>query len=182
MPRKRHNRTATAALKTSQAEPVPPPVEDLLIEQIRQAFAGVTLGAGIGLWQADAIDDYGDEGEQSEARKRDELYDWSRIPTADLGFSNLCFVDADGMRFLLPAYMVDFVQRRVARHHRSDAALYAVTSMTDYTRSQFTSLDARQRAAVAAFLRWYLRNEEASGGGDVEAITRALRDYWESTE
>jgi len=156
----------------------PPGSERLLIEQIRLAFAGVTLGAGIGLWQAEAIDDYDDEEEQAEAPTRDERHDWSRIPSKDLCFSNLCFVDAQGMRFLFPAYMVDYLQRTIAGEGRPDGAMYAVTDLDDFKRSQLTGIDANQRAAVVEFLRWYLSNEETNGGYDSEMITTALREYW----
>ncbi len=32
--------------------------KESVIQSVNNAFAGVTLGSGIGLWQAQAIDDY----------------------------------------------------------------------------------------------------------------------------
>ena len=69
---------------------------------IRAAFAGVTLGKGVGLWWGQVLDDY--EMPESIADYRanheqsEERLDWSRIPIADLNrcHSSLSFFDAEG--------------------------------------------------------------------------------------
>src|SRR5277367_3415374 len=81
---------------------------DDLIAEIQRVFRGVVVGDGIGLWQAQAIDDYEDEAEQEAARARDEKVDWAAIPGKSLLYcdSSLSFFDADGMRFHLPAFLL----------------------------------------------------------------------------
>ena len=78
-----------------------------LIHQIDIAFDGVTLGDGIGLWETDGIDDYCSETELKNLRERDEKHDWRRISPGDLNDCNAapCFLDAEGMRFLTPAFL-----------------------------------------------------------------------------
>ena len=75
---------------------------------VRAAFAGVTLGDGIGLRQANGLDDYADSQTLAALRRQDEKYDWQAISFEDLDhFScSLSFFDAEGMRFHLTAYLV----------------------------------------------------------------------------
>ena len=70
---------------------------------VREAFAGVTLGGGVGLSEAQALDDYAN----NEVRAGDEKNDWAAIPVEDLNrhSGSPAFLDAEGMRFHLPAYM-----------------------------------------------------------------------------
>ncbi|MBI1324200.1 hypothetical protein GC170_13590 [bacterium] len=74
---------------------------------IEEAFAGVSLGDGISLREADVIDDYGSESERAAARAQDEIHDWRNIPDEFIEkFPDvLCFMDDAGLRFHLPAYM-----------------------------------------------------------------------------
>ena len=82
--------------------------EQRVLDQIRDAFAGVTLGNGVGLREANGLDDYADSRTLAAYRSQDEKLDWSAISAADLDdcASSLGFFDADGMRFHLPAYLV----------------------------------------------------------------------------
>ena len=75
---------------------------------IEEAFAGVTLDDGIGLWQAQGIDDYESDEKCAEYRKGDEKKDWKSIPheTLDHCASSLSFFDAKGFRFHLPAFLI----------------------------------------------------------------------------
>ena len=75
---------------------------------IKEAFRGVTLGNGVGLWEGRALDDYDDERGIASARLRDQRSDWSAIPVEDLCEceSSLTFADQEGVRFLLPAFML----------------------------------------------------------------------------
>ena len=88
--------------------------EQRVLALIRDAFKpGVTLGSGVGLLQAQGIDDYASAATLAEYRERDEKDNWSAIPAADLdrNYSSLSFFDADGMRFHLPAYLVATLER-----------------------------------------------------------------------
>ncbi len=75
---------------------------------IRDSFAGVVLGEGLGLYEANAIDDYQTKESQAEFREKDEKLDWTKLTEQAVndGFSSLSFFDPAGMRFHLPAYMI----------------------------------------------------------------------------
>jgi hypothetical protein len=76
-------------------------MNDDLCRLIREAFAGVKLGGGVGLQQAQGFDDHEDEKTCARYRANDEKEDWSHIPAEELNRCNssLCFFDAEGMRF-----------------------------------------------------------------------------------
>lgn len=76
--------------------------------EIRAAFKGVTLGNGVGLSQARALDDHVDFATSLSYRENDEKDEWERIPTdvLDRYRGSLLFCDAEGIRFHLPAYLI----------------------------------------------------------------------------
>jgi hypothetical protein len=76
---------------------------------IEAAFAGVTLGKGIGLHEGQGLDDYEDAATCAAYRAKDEKEDWHRISAEALirCHSSLSFFDAEGMRFHLPAFLLD---------------------------------------------------------------------------
>jgi hypothetical protein len=51
---------------------------------IEAAFAGVTLGHGVGLQEAQGLDDYADAQTCADYRASDEKDDWQRIPAEAL--------------------------------------------------------------------------------------------------
>src|SRR2546425_7467608 len=59
-------------------------VNEALSNKIREAFTGVTLGSGIGLQQAQGIDEHEDESTCARFRASDEKEDWTRIPVSEL--------------------------------------------------------------------------------------------------
>ncbi len=145
-------------------------------EQIRKAFKGVKLGGGIGLWQAQAIDDYQSEEVQLQERERDEKEDWRKITTDTLCRceSSLSFFDADGMRFHLPAFMLASLNEE-----SNDSVVFHLWQLDEYALSKLTSLNDNQVRAIVAFLNWYKTQED----NDFEApsIERALTEFWEKS-
>ncbi len=81
---------------------------DEVIDQICYAFSGITLGEGIGLFEAQGLDDYASSEEQKELREKDEKLDWSRISQLDLARCNASpsFFDTRGFVFHLPAFLI----------------------------------------------------------------------------
>lgn len=79
-----------------------------LLRLIDNAFKNVSLDDGVGIYEADAIDRCASEKKIIQAKAKDRaLYKrWRDIPAEVIETFNfaLCFVDAKGMRFLLPAY------------------------------------------------------------------------------
>ncbi|MEM7179477.1 MAG: DUF6714 family protein [Spirochaetota bacterium] len=146
--------------------------KQVVIDTIRKAFANVTLGDGVGLWQGQAIDDYEVEAEQLKQRQRDEKLDWSRILANDLQIchSSLSFFDAEGMRFHLPAYITASITDGI------DDPIFHLTDLRGYAKSQLDILDTEQRQAVAVYLEWCLQEEDYVY--DHESIEQALLEYW----
>jgi hypothetical protein len=81
---------------------------DLLIRKIEDAFAGVTLGDGIGLLEANGLAYYSAEDELAELRSRDERADWRRIDVETLNrcYAAPTFMNASGFVFHLPAFLI----------------------------------------------------------------------------
>ncbi|MBE0534863.1 MAG: hypothetical protein IH624_04275 [Phycisphaerae bacterium] len=140
---------------------------------IREAFAGVTLGGGIGLWQGQALDDYADDATIALHRSRDEKNDWSRLTVDNLNhcYSSLFFFDADGMRFHLPAFLLAELEGTLR-----NGILFTLTDLNSYGRSQFTTLNRCQRAAVRQFL--LLFKDDPDFSLERRQIVRALNEYW----
>lgn len=144
-----------------------------LRSKIEEAFNDVTLGDGVGLRQARAMDDYENEKVQKQARLKDEKDDWRAIPLEDLEFyySSPSFFDADGMRFHLPAYMLSDEYR-----DNSDTLTFHLTNLNDYGKSQFSSLTNKQRAAVTGYLYWLAEQQDFLE--DSEEIRNSISSYW----
>ena len=78
------------------------------IEELRDSFHGVELGDGVGLHEANGIDDYLGEPELAKLRLLDERNDWQNIEPNQLNsFSSApSFFDPKGFHFHLPAYLI----------------------------------------------------------------------------
>ena len=142
---------------------------------IDAAFDGVTLGNGVGLQQAQGLDDYADAETLAAYRATDEKDDWRCIPATELNRCNssLSFFDAEGMRFHLPAYLI--ADLRDEYHFGMD---FCLTHSTEYSFSQFALLSEAQRSAVRAFLQYLTDDPEYDWEGGRPEIMRALAEYW----
>jgi hypothetical protein len=147
-----------------------------LISQIEQAFAAVQLEEGIGLGEADAVDSYADAATRAARREKDEKQSWKRISSADLNhyYCSLSFFDAKGMRFHLPAFMI----AEIKGEYRFGMA-FALTQLSDYSKSQFSLLTTQQRKAVCSFLEWLAESPDYEF--ERTAIKDALEKYWLKT-
>lgn len=144
---------------------------------VRSAFNGVKLGNGIGLREADAIDDYASKEVREQKRQEDEKNDWSKITVDDLNqfHCSLAFFDADGMRFHMPAFMV----AEIDSHLELPSSLFYLTDLSDYRKAQFQSLTQAQRAAVRQFLLWCI--DQAEYEYERPEIETSLNEYWTET-
>lgn len=139
---------------------------------IVQAFSGVTLGNGVGLTQAQGIDDYESDARCAAHREHDEKEDWSRIPVEQLDECNssLSFFDAEGMRFHLPAYLIADLNGKYPF-----GMAFPLTQSSDLDQ-QFFLLNPEQRAAVRRYLKFIV--DEPEYALDRAHIERALETYW----
>lgn len=140
---------------------------------IESAFSGVRLGNGIGLKQAQGIDDYEDPGTCNAYRATDEKDDWRRIDSEALNqcHSSLSFFDAEGMRFHLPAYLIAEL-----KGDYDFGLAFCLTHLSDYSRGQFVLLSSNQRAAVRAFLLHMATDPNYELGWP--HLDQALKEYW----
>jgi hypothetical protein len=138
---------------------------------IREAFRGVTLGNGVGLWEGRALDDYDDKRGIASARLRDQRADWSAIPVEDLCEceSSLTFADPEGVRFLLPAFMLAELDDKLPAG--------VVLTLTDHHRQveHFGALSREQRSAVREFLLVLRDDPKATWREDID---RSLETFW----
>lgn len=144
-----------------------------LCDKIRQAFAGVQLGNGVGLQQGQGLDDCEDQETCAALRATDEKDDWQRITSNRLNgcFSSLSFFDAEGMRFHLPAFLIADLKGE----YRFGMAA-ELTRLSDYARRQFELLSSDQRMAVREYLEFTL--EDPDYWFDRSQTETALEDYW----
>lgn len=139
---------------------------------IETAFAGVTLEDGIGLQEAQGLDDYADAATCAAYRAKDEKDDWHRLSAEALNQcgSSLSFFDAKGMRFHLPAYLLADL-----RGDDGSGLAFRLTNLSSQL-NQFALLSPVQRAAVRSFLLHILDDRDYKFyRSDIE---RALAEYW----
>jgi hypothetical protein len=145
-----------------------------LRKRISDAFEGVTLGDGVGLYQAQGIDDYDTEEVCQSFRLGDEKDDWQRITSEDLNkcYSSLSFFDAAGMRFHLPAYLL----AEIDGDYKFDLTMDFI-DMSDHKMKQFSLFTEQQKGAVADYLRFI--QDQPGHWLDVHKIDFALESFWD---
>lgn len=146
-----------------------------VLKLIRSAFRGVTLGEGIGLREANGLDDYADTETLAAYRAQDEKNNWSAISFEDLGryHWSLSYFDAAGMRFHLPAYLVaDLVEGGLT----GGDIVFRLVSFENLGTKRYEMLTASQHNAVREFL--LLRLSDADYEFYHPEIEAALRGYW----
>ena len=144
-----------------------------MVAMVKNAFRWVELGDGIGLLQAQCIDGREPQEIEKEWRKKDEKDRWESIPyeLLEVCHSSLCFFDAKGMRFHLPAFIVGSIEGNV-----SDP-LFSLTYL-DSARfySKFSILTDDQKRVVSKYLTWCLTEDKYRY--DHDEIQKALALYW----
>lgn len=147
--------------------------KQFLISEITEAFKDVTLDGGIGLNEANAIDDYKDAQFREECRKIDEKQHWNAIPSSVLNQfnSSLSFFDPKGMKFHLPAFMISEIKAEY-----NFGMSFALTNLSEYSRSQFVLLSGKQREVVKLFLEFLLEHPDYEF--EKPAIKAAIERYW----
>lgn len=134
-----------------------------LIEAITTAFKDVGLEDGIGIWEAQGIDDYADEKTILELRKKDERINWDVIPYKDLAIcaSSLSFIDAKGMRFCLPQFLIfDILEEQIHKQYGVYApdVLFTLGYKLNeaYQKNRFSLFNKQQIQCVINYLEYKL--------------------------
>jgi hypothetical protein len=155
-----------------------------VIELIRHAFRDVSRENGVTLHEALVIDEYGSEAERSAARKLDTDCHWEDVPgqLIEASESVLCFVDARGLRYYLPAYMVwslrHFRTSESFSHNHTICSLHLSPSgrLRHWDLDRFEVFNDEQARAICGFLRFMAQQDEDIVFADT--ARQALCAYW----
>jgi uncharacterized protein DUF6714 len=148
--------------------------------QIRTAFQDEVLGNGIGLRETQIIDRYGDEISEAELAKlpKDEVKDdWSRVPLDEYSTGCIAHLDAEGLRYYLPALLLSVLDDYDAGSMRVIGTLSAIDPRGAYGEKRFVLLNQEQRCAVAEFLSSLPQLVEL-WHEDSKLVARSLSAYW----
>ena len=157
---------------------------------IRSAFAGVRLGSGVSLRQAQVIDDYGRGYSQTEFEalpQSEVIDDWTQVPENELVRDCVAHLDADGLRYYLPAltlWLLDHYDDEDRVFSGADmTAIGTVAALAPYSESAtsywaiYDSFSAEQKAALAAFVQTLPRLVHLDQE-DAARVERSLGHYW----
>lgn len=144
-----------------------------LREKIERAFADVTLGDGVGLMEGEGLDDYADTDVLAQLHAQDERTDWHRLTSDDLHShqSSISFTDAEGMRFLLPAWMLAEL-----RDEGIAGLIWSLCRIAPHNEHKFSLLSREQRSVVRDFLE-FMRNDPDYAHERTE-IDSAIEHIW----
>jgi hypothetical protein len=158
-------------------------VEDV-IELIRHAFRDASRENGVTLHEALIIDQYGSAAERSAARKLDTDHHWADVPEQliEANDSVLHFLDAKGLRYYLPAYMVwslrHFQTSESFSHNHPICSLHLSPSgrLRQWELDRFEVFNDEQARAICKFLRFMARQDEDIVFAD--EARQALHAHW----
>jgi hypothetical protein len=152
-----------------------------LLNLIEQAFDGVVLGDGVSLHETIVLDHYGELWERQAARAPDEKTDWRNlVHDPELlnvtGVGGMCFFDAPGLRFHLPAYLCMAVNKLGldVDSFVLETLLFILTNGSAYTLENLSILNHAQRAAIREVLVFW-REKWPS---EKPEIDRAIEKIW----
>ncbi len=147
--------------------------KEILISQIKEAFHNVTLENGIGLREAEGIDDYADAKTRKELRAMDEKRNWGNISSSTLNEynSSLSYFDSKGMRFHLPSFMIAELKGEYL-----DSVVFHLVNNSDSSKARFSALSNSQREVIKQFLEYLLEDDEY--GYERNQIKYAIDNYW----
>ncbi|MCU4579481.1 hypothetical protein KTJ32_00490 [Acinetobacter gyllenbergii] len=150
---------------------------DELKQKISSAFNGVTLQEGIGLYEAQGMDDYASQAECLAYRAKDEKLNWHNISVDALNRCNssLSFFDAQGMLFHLPAFLLASLNGDYLHD-----LTFTLTHEWHDTERKFSLFNTEQRAAVAGYLQ-ILLDEPDYTYHQKEIMSALITGYWSGT-
>ena len=155
---------------------------------IREAFAGVRLGSGVSLREAQAVDTFtaGLSERELAALPHPELTDdWAAVPHEELERDCTAYLDAEGLRYYLPAFMLWLLDRYNDDELRLSpgpdlAVIGTIMSLDQRERHPlgfFELLSPGQRRAIGLYVR-ALPDLVDLNYEDAAKMARAWRDVW----
>jgi len=160
-----------------------PTISDV-VKAIEAAFDGIARGDGVTLHEADAIDARLSSGQRTAARSLDTDVRWQDVPAEliESSYSSLCFVDAKGFCYYIPAFM-----RWSAQHYKDSESITVDTTIygLSYVKGRagvineaLGLLTLEQCRAIALFLK-YMSSAEVGQYADAPFARMALEQYWD---
>ena len=152
-----------------------------VLHLIYESFDQVLLEDGVSLHETIEIDNYGATDKEKAQIKNDERKDWKKLiddPELEKihGIGGLCFYDAKGLRFHLPAYMCLTINKPHA--DVTESLMFTLTHLEAYNQERFAILTIEQRKAIKVFLTYARYNTGFAFEYNFAAIEAAIRDYW----
>ncbi|WP_123711418.1 DUF6714 family protein [Sinobacterium caligoides] len=151
---------------------------DQLVNQIEDAFRNVTLCNGVGIYEANTIDDYASEEERCKQRNRDIREDCKLISddVIDQHYSVLSFMDEEGLRFCIPVYM-RFPVRYFDSYASSsiDSIIYCLANQREW---EF--LSSKRKRVIANLLSFMVLEEDDNV--DTYQASLAYENIWSQYE
>ena len=150
---------------------------------IRTAFAGVQLGHGVSLRQAQVIDNYGRGVTDADfdALPRGEIIDdWSGVPLSEIERDCTAHLDGEGLRYYLPARMLTLLDHYDGLEMWVIGTISALAPRSEFQYSSWwlhSFLTDAQKAAIAAYVRALPQLVELDAD-DEDDLGRGLREYW----
>lgn len=132
---------------------------DELISLIGKEFASFELGEGVGWAQSKAMDMYADANDLAAARKNDRDRHWRDFISEEMDsmLGGAAFLDARGVAFYLPAFMIaslKFRQKRNADMPLNQEYGFLRCLAREDPRNPSRLLNTCQRDLVTRFLFW----------------------------
>jgi hypothetical protein len=147
-------------------------------DTVRSAFAGTRLGHGVSLSIAELIDDWADPATVEALLGTEPDEAWTSIPVDELDRTeNIAHLDAEGLRYYIPALMLRLLDDYQPTEMRSIGTIAALDQRSRHPLGFLELLTASQRRAIAIYVRALpdlveLRYEDSS------RMSRAFEDVW----
>lgn len=152
-----------------------------LENKFRVAFRGVVLGRGISLRQAQIADCYRDEAQDESFEHlppEQPKDDWTRVQVRDGNSDCIAHLDAEGLRYYLPALMLSVLADYDAGSMRVIGTISALDPRGAYADRRLAMLNDEQRQAIACYLKALPELVELSDR-DAKVVSRSLSAYWQ---
>jgi hypothetical protein len=153
--------------------------------EIKTAFRGVTLGAGVSLRHAQLADrprEVAHNLDRASHAPREIVDDWSQVTLDELERDCTAQLDAAGFRYYIPALMLSVLNHYDSASMRVIGTLAGLYPKKDhhweYDVRRYSLLNHAQKTAIARFLAALPKLVELDSQ-DQKIVARALRNYWE---
>ena len=146
----------------------------------KRSFAGVTLGDGVSLRQAQSIDTYGEIPPDDRDPEANIIDDWQRIPFRELERNCIAHLDAEGWRYYLPAFALALLDRYDPGELWTIgtlSSLYPKQQDSERDTYQYSLLNLEQKQTIALYLK-HLPSLVNLDKEDVKICQRSQQNYW----